>query len=514
MNPLTKAFANSARSYFSCKASVSQKTDAILAQGPSGVVTAQPDLARAEEQYRHFKGWVYAAIRPIAQRIAGQPIHVGRRRSRLVGKKNADNVNELSSHPLIDLLQDPNDLMVSWSLIYSTVASLELTGRALWWMPERKQILPIPVSWIREISGSIRYSSFKVQPPTLAEAFDIPADECVYFTYPHPGDPRMAMAPLQAVAGAVDADEHITMSQVQAFRRGIHASHAILVGKNENKGVRPRLSANQQREIIGAIQKRYAGTVNAGEPLILDGLIEDIKRLSNTPSEMDWINSSGLTKERILQGFGVNGIVIGQVEGANRASSTEADRHFCDFTLNPKIELISQTLTSWCQWIFDDPSLIVWIEPCVPRDNDARRQWAALLAQNACLTGDELRSLSPFADDLSGRKFPHPVAGRQQPQQPEQESELDKQISSVLVQLKTAYEKLSEPDQMDAAVRHIVKGNGAAEPLADVEQLAVRTANQIDKLLEFVGKDDGVVEAIKTSNRQTEELLTYLKTTK
>jgi len=414
----------------SCKASVSQVTDEMLARGPAGIATQSPDLARAQEQLCHFKGWVYASIRPIAQKIAGQPIHVGRMKGQMRRTKRHQptDVDPLENHPLLDLFHDPNDLMVAWSLIFVTVASLELTGRQLWWLPGKKQILPIPTSWIRGFEGSTKFTSFKIQPPRSGETFNLPAEECVYFAYPDPSNPHGAVSPLQAVAAAVDADESIQTSQVTMFRRGIHPSHAVVVGKHEGASVRPMLTASQQRQIISAIRKRYADVHNHGEPLILDGLIEDVKKLSNTPAEMDWLNSSQSTKARIAQGFGTNPIIMGEIEGANRASSQVADQHFCDWTVNPKIELISQTLTEYLRPMFGD-ELVVWIEPCVANDADMKFKWASLLSKSGVLTGDELRDLAPF--ELKPGGFADPVGKQRDPQVDEAMAKFDEAMIEV-----------------------------------------------------------------------------------
>jgi phage portal protein BeeE len=250
-----------------------------------------------------------------------------------------------------------------------------------------------------DIAGATRFEAFSVRPPTTAEAFTIPADECCYFAYPDPANPRGAMSPLQAVGGAVDADEAMAVSQTAMFRRGIHPSHAILVGKQPVEGIpgglRPQLTAAQQRQIISAVLKRYSGVERHGEPIILDGMIEDIRRLSNTPAEMDWLNSGKVTKDRIFQGFGTNPIIAGQIEGANRASATAADKHFADWTVNPKIELMSQTMTEWLSPMFGG-GLTIWIEPCVANDADISLQWTTLLAQNGVLTAHELRTLAPL----------------------------------------------------------------------------------------------------------------------
>lgn len=399
MNAISKALGDVDRSYLNAKAAVSTATSQLLAAGPAGGITAnRPDLGRAPEQLRHFTGWVYAAVRPIAQRIAGQPVHVGKAGGRRLGTKQLD-ATPLTTHPLLDLLADPNELMVSWSLMFTTVASLELTGRSLWWLPKQEQILPIPTSWIMGFEGSTRITSFRIRPPHSGEAFDIPSEDCCYFSYPDPADPHGAVSPLRAMAGAVDADESITVSQAMMFRNGIHPSHAIIVGKDPHPdvpgGVRPRLSTAQQRQIISAIKKHYSDVSKHGEPLILDGMIEDVKRLSNTPAEMDWLDSGKATKARIMQGFGVNPIIAGEVEGANRASSLAAEDHFCQFTVNPKITLLSQCMTEWLGPMFGG-GLVIWIEECVPRDGEMNLRWAETLAQHGVITAHELRALAPF----------------------------------------------------------------------------------------------------------------------
>jgi len=390
---LSKAFADTERSYCAAKATVGQLSSSLLASGPAGIPVQRTDLSRASEQLRHFTGWVYAAVRPIAQRIAGQPIRVGKVR-KPKGTKAATDAEPLDSHPLLDLLADPNDLMVSWSLIYSTVASLELTGRCLWWLPEGRQIYPIPTSWLTGFEGATSFIAFLVRPPNSTEALKLPAEECCYFAYPDPADPHGSLSPLSAVGGAVDADEAMTSSQISMFRRGIHPSHAILVGKQPVEGVpggmRPRLSDAQSRQIIGAILKRYAGVHRHGEPVILDGMIEDVKTLSHSPAEMDWLNSGKVTKARIMQGFGTNPIIAGEVEGANRASATAADKHFVDFTVNPKIELLSQCLTEWLGSMFDD-DLIIWIEPAVANDAEMELSRMTLAANSGVVGYNELR---------------------------------------------------------------------------------------------------------------------------
>jgi phage portal protein BeeE len=410
MSALDKAFADAQRSYVAAKAATASMADELLATTRGGVTMRRGSCGSAAEQLQHFTGWVYSAIRPIAQRIAGQTIHVGvhKTRAKLVRSKAAmlpDGVEEVQTHPLLDALNDPNELMVRWSLLYTLVASMELTGRQLWWVPEmdgRRRIFPIPTSWIQNIIGSTSYAGFEIRAPNSAESETIDAAECAYFAYPSPSDPHGCTVPLMATAAAVDADEQVQLSQSAMFHRGIHPSHAIIVGKYTDAGSgtvggslgRPNLTNAQRRQLIDAVLKIYSGAAKHGEPVILDGMIEDIKRLSNTPAEMDWTESSKFLKARIAQTFGTNPVIMGEIEGANRASSLAAEDHFAKFTVNPKIELLSEVLTEYMGPMFaaDGERLVVWIEPYEPKDAELDVRRMQLVAQFGGVEVNELRT--------------------------------------------------------------------------------------------------------------------------
>jgi hypothetical protein len=320
-----------------------------------------PTLVSHGRQYEHGNtGWPYAAIRAIAQRVAGQEIRVGRwvgkhqqgrsrqgiKRPRLdrlprTLKDLREDLEVFDNHPLLEAVNDPNALMVRWALLFVTAASLEITGKSYWWFfNERKDragkwsILPVPASWItpRHAEGKL-YAEWEIRSSQNARPVIVPGDEVAYIYYPDPANPLSALSPLQAQAKAVVADEAMTEAQRRAFSQGLWPGVAITMGRNpgvnNQPGNRPILTEHQRAQIINAVKQAYQGVVRNEEPIILDGWIEAVSRISNSPREMDFTRSGQYTKERITQGFGVNPIVMGQVEGANRASAVAAEEHFC-----------------------------------------------------------------------------------------------------------------------------------------------------------------------------------------
>jgi len=406
MSAIDDALASSERSYLASKSR--KATGSILARKAGGITSPPPDLANATEQLRHFRGWVAAAIRPIASKIAGQKIRL------LKGSKpklEKGNPKPLDSHEVLTLLANPNPIMVAWSLLFTTVASLELTGRCLWWCPDHKAIWPIPTSWITDVQHTDQWEQFRIR-PTGGDGYWLDADDCCYFHYPSPADPFVAWSPLAAAASAVNADESIITSQQSVFARGVNSNIALIVGKNPSpdgsgSGFRPHLTDAQQRQIIDSIKKKWAGVQHHGEPLILDALFERVDTIGNSPQEMDYINSGKMTKERVMEIFGVNAIICGALDNANRASAAASSEQFIEFCVNPKINLLSEILTRDFSRMFGQ-DLQVWIDPCTPRDSEMQWKFLSLAAKYCVLSGDEMRRLMPLDLEDNG-KYPEKV---------------------------------------------------------------------------------------------------------
>jgi len=454
--------------------------------GSYGFGNKRNDLTVHQEQYRHNTGWVAASIKPVASRIARQPMRLARVKAGApakslggrvvkgyapvtaagevrakpweagsgpksaaelwfrrvlpgVYKSIAQNADIVEAHPLLEALENPNPIMVRWSLMFVTVASLLLTGKAYWWIkaseedePDTKaasdppkpgepadktggektarlQIWPLPSHWVKPVHTETRLNDhWEVCPDGALEPEPVPAAQIVYFYFPDPSALLGSQSPLQNQARAVVSDEAIAEAQRRSFANGAFPGLAVIMGRqpevNGQPGERPFLNKDQRAQILTAFKQAYRGVYNTDEPIILDRLIEDIKRITNTPREMDYQQSGDYTKQRITQGFGVNPIVMGQVEGANRASSATADDHLCQSTVNPIIELISQTLTAWFNPLMAGPGekYYLFIEEARAIDPDSERQdWESLYEHGGCSINElraGLRNLPPMID--------------------------------------------------------------------------------------------------------------------
>ncbi len=427
--------------------------------GTANVLSKQQGLTMAAEQYRHNIGWTHAIIRTIAQRVADQPVRVARpiardevrrlvgmiqkgsrtpswqkdyasqilgrvRKMRLsrarqprfvrewMGKGQGRELQVIEDHPILRAIERPNPLMVRWILLYVTLFHLELTGRCYWWftredqlhpgaLSSRIQIWPLPTSWVEPIHEADRlFAYWQITPPGGGSNIKIPGHQIAQLYYPEPSNPLGCLSPLQAQSRAVVVDEATLEAQRRGFSNGTFPGMAVIVGRLPDaggiEGQTPVLTREQRAQIMTAFKQSYRGIQNAEEPVILDGLIKDVRPITTNPKEMAFLETSKTSKERLTQGYGVNPVSMGQLEGANRASSRMADGHLVANAINPKVGLISECLTSFLPPIFADEEgatgdELVYLEKAVTIDEDLERENIKCMAEQGAISRNEIR---------------------------------------------------------------------------------------------------------------------------
>ena len=405
----------------------------------------------AARQYSALRDIPYTAIRPIAIKCADQPIKVGyapskavvsaedrkmRTKSllptrvyqdapRFVQKAMVDGVEVDNSHWLLDSLDEPNPYMDGWSLRYCSVMSLIATGDAFWMIDEsggRLQFYYLPKTWVtpKHLEGD-PFSFYEVKPPNIAtEPLPVPREDMIHFRFVDPADPLGSMSPLQTQARAVNTDDEIQKAQFAAMKNGLYPGMILHAGRLPPKpnetglGPRPVLTPEQRRTLIDTIRLHASGAMHYGDPLIIDGMIEAAEPYMRTPAELGFLDSSQLTRDRIMHGLGVNPIVTGQVENANRASAVAANETFYQNVVNPILTLQSNALTQRLSTRDSAAGrkLHVWIEKAVARDEDLQLSKMQAASTAGAITKNEWRESLGLekVTDPEADKLPPPPA--------------------------------------------------------------------------------------------------------
>jgi phage portal protein BeeE len=445
------------------------------------------EMEQHTEQYRQFRGHVYTAIRPICVRLAKQDIRVGvqvtsgprtqkalgemtmkafgrvcgfrtgSRRDDILDRAPAgirtkmltDGLEALDSHPLIESMENPNELLTKWQQMFLTIAGLYLTGKGFWWAEDDTgglmRFWPIPASWVRpRWSGSNLRDGWYVQPTMGGTPIPVDGRDMLYFNFPDPSDPLTgAISPVQSQGDAVSIDRYLQRSRLASFRQGPKPGIILTAGRMKDQdgrdlGARPVLTPEQRTDLIDAVRYIAGGVEKHGDPFIVDGLIESVTPWTTNPTDMDYQGGDEQNCRRIYKALGTNPVVTGELQGANRAQSYVADDIMCDYVLNPTGamlgEVMTKTLASRPQFLMPGVKLYIWVDECRPHDAELKLSQLSFLAANNWITGNEARTSFDLksADGLDKLPTPAPTveppsalpqsAGRRAAQQAERQN--------------------------------------------------------------------------------------------
>jgi hypothetical protein len=242
------------------------------------------------------------------------------------------------------------------------------------------------------------YSSYKLQLGEYREPVEIPADIVARCYFCDPYDPRRVLAPLHAVIKPVRIDDRILTSQDQAFERGIFPNLVVSLGKmvgptGEPTNRRPRLQGPQREQFMMALRQILSQNIRAGDPVIVDQMIESVHKIHTNPQEMDWLDSTEIMRKRIMMAFGLNKYAVGDTEDVNLANAVESEKQVATNVINPILSLLSDTADTFLSPRYEKPKrLVVWLEPMEPMDPERRFKIFSDGRKRDDITRDEFRA--------------------------------------------------------------------------------------------------------------------------
>jgi HK97 family phage portal protein len=352
------------------------------------------------EQIRNYQSWVYAAVNAIGQEVARQRPHL----FVSTGQAEHEQIPLPHDHPLCRLLENPNPWLTPWELWYLTVVTLELTGNCFWYLAPGRgvpaELWIIPTPWVRIVPDPREYvKEYLVSAPGVPTERFVP-DEIVHLKYPNPADPHYGLSPLQANALTVDANSELQKSRYQTFLAGPRPGVVLQTEQ--------MLTDQTVSRLEDKLEAKFSGRKHWHRPMVLEqGLKASPWTLS--PAEMDFLNSSRMTRDEILAIFRVPLPTLGIVENSGLGGEiwNGARTMFYEGTIQPKLELIGQALTRDLARRFG-PDVAISFPDCSPRLLDQRRKDDDLDARLGIRTFNEIRrsrGLEPIADP----RFDQPI---------------------------------------------------------------------------------------------------------
>ncbi|KWT61839.1 hypothetical protein ADL21_11170 [Streptomyces albus subsp. albus] len=234
------------------------------------------------------------------------------------------------THPLRQLVADPNPMLTEFELFELTVLHLDLAGTAFWEIVRDRagrpaQLWPLRpdlVRMIRQRDGRTRYGYL------LGGGLADLGTDVLQFKYPNPVDPLLGQPPLRPALRAVALDNEATDFVKQLLQNRAVPGVVITTQRKVDEEISNRLATRWKQKFGGS---------RRGEPAVLQTGM-DVKVLGLDLQALEFPDLRTISESRICMAFGVPPILVGAKVGLDRstfANYQEARRSFWEETILP-----------------------------------------------------------------------------------------------------------------------------------------------------------------------------------
>lgn len=280
---------------------------------------------------------VYAVLRVLSSAVAEPPLHLYS-----VDRKGAHKRIDEHTHPLLVLIDRPNELITQYEFWELTTLHCGIAGHSFWWK-ERDHVGNILALWpLRPDRVGPIYSTsaeegehallgWSYQVPGTTQYIPVPRRDVIAFNLPNPAGESGGMiegiGPLQVLATEVGAD-----NEASKFVGNLLANYATpsLVIKTKV----PLVSEDDAKRLKAGWKQQFGG-MQRGEPAILDADSE-VQQIAWSLDKLEFPDLRGIAESRIAAAFGVPAILVGLRTGLQegiRATISEQREYFAETTL-------------------------------------------------------------------------------------------------------------------------------------------------------------------------------------
>jgi HK97 family phage portal protein len=207
----------------------------------------------------------------------------------------------------------------------------------------------------------------------------------------HPLDDHYGLGCLGAAAGAVAIHNEATRWNKALLDNAARPSGALVYDPGDGAV----LGEDQFERLKGEIEAQFAGSANAGKPLLLDGGLK-WEAMSLSPADMDFVGLKAAAAREIALAFGVPPMLLGLPGDSTYANYREANRALWRLTVLPLGEKIAGAVSAGLAAWWPGLRLKLDVDQVTALAEDRERLWAQVSAADF-LTRDEKRAMLGFA---------------------------------------------------------------------------------------------------------------------
>jgi HK97 family phage portal protein len=286
--------------------------------------------------------WVYACVNLIADSISGvefffsRPDSLGNIVTNANGaSKQLDDMKE----PVVYCFYPPRpgEVPTVAEMIKMQFLHLGLYGESFMYL-EKKGKYPVQIDLINpmNIVPIISKDGTSIEKWRITQMLPggnttqkvVPVSDIVQWKYPNPYNKFRGMAPLTAARLAIEQDLNMATWNAGFFQNGIRNPIALMLKQTFNEP--------QRKEYMNRMKQNFMGFVKGQLPLLVEGGV-DVRVLSNTMKDLDFVEGKELTREELCAVYNVPPAMAGIFRYANYSNTKEQRTMLYQNTLRPKM---------------------------------------------------------------------------------------------------------------------------------------------------------------------------------
>ncbi|KKK62088.1 hypothetical protein LCGC14_3007820, partial [marine sediment metagenome] len=209
-------------------------------------------------------------------------------------KKKDIEIEEIESHPFLDLMKNVNPQRNEFDLKNETELFLELTGNGYWYLVPSNlrgadgrylpaEIWVLPSQRVTIVPSATEFiDHFELRRQGFGNLVRYEPEEIVHFRFPNPNDVLYGMGPLQGAANAVDVNQYIKDYEIGLFKNQARPDFVIKMEKGT------KMDEPQQKRFMEMWKDTYRGTGSAGKFGVLQGGM-DLKEFGWSPKDLSFL---------------------------------------------------------------------------------------------------------------------------------------------------------------------------------------------------------------------------------
>ena len=271
----------------------------------------------------------FRAINLISRGIASIPMTI----------KNCTDGTENTQ--LTSILNNPNQSQSCSTFFETAINYLLISGNVFIHCDEENNLRCLRTDRVQIIPDKTKTTVASYSYSVDAAKFAIEKDDIIHIKFFNPLNDWYGFSPLQAASRAIDQHNSMSDHNMSILQNGGRPSGCLMV-----KGGTENLTDEQREQLRSDIKSAYAGSLNAGRMMVLEGSFE-WKEMGLSPKDLDFSSGINVTSREIAQAFGVPPILVGLQQDSSFATYKEARLHLWEDTILPLAGLIQADFSSW-----------------------------------------------------------------------------------------------------------------------------------------------------------------------